>query len=488
MRRLAPLAFLLGLSLLVGSAQADTFAVVPTSAETTPFMLPSLVPNTAGSIAMPADLLAPPKAPAQLSYADLLGLWQRAGSSYGIPWQVLAAINKVESNFGRNMGPSSAGAVGWMQFMPDSWLRWGIDSNGDGVADPWNPADAIFSAARYLAAAGGTTDLYRGVYAYNHADWYVREVLGLADLYGSSSTVAFSLDRFQQSLEAGRRQVVAASERLVAAQKALHTETKIVSALQSRAAHVRLLSDRLALDARVGRATVVRDAAAAVVSTTTQALASAQQELARAQQQSAAASFAPAAAELLAGPSYASGYVFPVGGGPGIVFASHTHHDYPAVDIAAPLGTPLYALANAAVLRAWSTVDPQCGIGFTARTFDGQVWTYCHLAVLDAAVVPGAALAAGQQVGLVGATGDATGPHLHLQLQPATAWPQQEAWFQGFAGKAFSWSDGTPDAARTLAVLTPAPLVSAVGAAPVFQIVPEQDPSAGVVFFSRSGS
>ena len=82
---------------------------------------------------------------------------------------MLAAINKIESNFGRNMGPSSAGAVGWMQFMPSTWLRWGTDANGDGVADPWAPEDAVFSAARYLAAAGGRTDLYRGVFAYNHA-------------------------------------------------------------------------------------------------------------------------------------------------------------------------------------------------------------------------------------------------------------------------------------------------------------------------------
>jgi len=91
-----------------------------------------------------------------------------------------------------------------MQFMPSTWVRWGVDANGDGVADPWNPTDAVFSAARYLAAAGGSTDLYRGVYAYNHADWYVREVLSLADVYGTGSSVVFSLDRTQQTLDAAR--------------------------------------------------------------------------------------------------------------------------------------------------------------------------------------------------------------------------------------------------------------------------------------------
>ena len=122
-----------------------------------------------------------------MSFAALQSIWQAAGSSYGIPWEVLAAINKVETNFGQNLGPSSAGAVGWMQFEPSTWARWGIDANGDGVADPDNPTDAIFSAARYLAACGGQLDIKRAVYCYNHATWYVTEVLGLAALYSQGA-------------------------------------------------------------------------------------------------------------------------------------------------------------------------------------------------------------------------------------------------------------------------------------------------------------
>jgi soluble lytic murein transglycosylase-like protein len=134
-----------------GTARADVFAVVPVGTT-----IPSLAPNP---VLAPSPLLStPPASPIQLSSAQLLGLWQQAGATYGIPWQVLAAINKVESNFGRNMGPSSAGAIGWMQFLPSTWTEWGYDANGDGVADPWNPTDAIFSAARYLAAAGGGSD------------------------------------------------------------------------------------------------------------------------------------------------------------------------------------------------------------------------------------------------------------------------------------------------------------------------------------------
>jgi cell wall-associated NlpC family hydrolase len=122
-----------------------------------------------------------------MSFDALRSIWQAAGSTYGIPWEVLAAINKVETNFGQNLGPSSAGAVGWMQFMPSTWARWGIDANGDGVADPDNPTDAIFSAARYLAACGGQLDITRAVYCYNHAHWYVSEVMGLAALYGQGA-------------------------------------------------------------------------------------------------------------------------------------------------------------------------------------------------------------------------------------------------------------------------------------------------------------
>src|SRR6266487_2344637 len=140
---------------LAGSAGADTFRVVP-NAPVAPVGLPSAVTPNPVAISYPT---APPAVPQSLSYPQLLGIWQRAGAAYGIPWQVLAAINKVESNFGRNMGPSSAGAVGWMQFMPSTWLRWGTDADGSGVADPWNPVDAVYSAARYLAAAGGASDI-----------------------------------------------------------------------------------------------------------------------------------------------------------------------------------------------------------------------------------------------------------------------------------------------------------------------------------------
>ena len=123
----------------------------------------------------------------------LLPIYQAAGTQYGVRWEVLAAINEIETDYGRNLNVSSAGALGWMQFIPSSWRMYGTDANKDGERDPYNPVDAIFAAARYLKAAGAENDLRRAIFAYNHADWYVDSVMmrarvisGLpADLVGS---------------------------------------------------------------------------------------------------------------------------------------------------------------------------------------------------------------------------------------------------------------------------------------------------------------
>jgi len=116
----------------------------------------------------------------------LLPLYQAAGSAYGIPWQVLAAINEVETDYGRDLSVSSAGAEGWMQFLPAEWAQYGVDANGDGFKDPYNPADAIFAAARYLKAAGGDADIRGAVYSYNHSQAYVASVLLRAQLLGGT--------------------------------------------------------------------------------------------------------------------------------------------------------------------------------------------------------------------------------------------------------------------------------------------------------------
>ena len=116
----------------------------------------------------------------------LLPIFQAAGTAYGVPWQVLAAINEVETDYGRDLSVSSAGAEGWMQFLPSEWAQYGVDANGDGWKDPYNPADAIFAAARYLRAAGGDTDIKAAVYSYNHSQAYVESVMLRAQLLGGT--------------------------------------------------------------------------------------------------------------------------------------------------------------------------------------------------------------------------------------------------------------------------------------------------------------
>jgi hypothetical protein len=100
--------------------------------------------------------------------------------------QILASINRIETDFGRlNEVTSSAGAIGWMQFMPPTWDAYGVDGDNDGEADPYNARDAIHSAANYLSASGAPSEWYDAIFAYNNADWYVQDVLERATCYGA---------------------------------------------------------------------------------------------------------------------------------------------------------------------------------------------------------------------------------------------------------------------------------------------------------------
>jgi transglycosylase-like protein with SLT domain len=130
--------------------------------------------------------------------AVLIPIYQRAAEAYGLGPQgpsILAAINEIETAFGTNLNVSSAGAVGWMQFMPETWDGYGVDANGDGVADPYDPEDAIFAAANYLSASGAPGDWYGAIFAYNHADWYVADVLANAECFGQlGNAVAGAFD------------------------------------------------------------------------------------------------------------------------------------------------------------------------------------------------------------------------------------------------------------------------------------------------------
>lgn len=114
--------------------------------------------------------------------AFLIPIYKKAGQRFHIPWQILAAINSIETNYGRDLNVSSAGAVGWMQFMPSTWREYGLSVKGNGPPNPYDPTDAIFSAARYLASNGGARHLRKAIFAYNHAVWYVDSVLWRAGI------------------------------------------------------------------------------------------------------------------------------------------------------------------------------------------------------------------------------------------------------------------------------------------------------------------
>ena len=154
-------------------------STAPRAAPPPPRTRPSRSPPRPGPVGVPNFFIDKFRIP-----PFLLPIYQAAGIQYNVPWQVLAAINEIETDYGRNLSVSSAGALGWMQFMPSSWRTYGVDANNDGRKDPYNPVDAIFAAARYLKAAGADKDIRKAIFAYNHANWYVDSVMLRAKLIG----------------------------------------------------------------------------------------------------------------------------------------------------------------------------------------------------------------------------------------------------------------------------------------------------------------
>jgi membrane-bound lytic murein transglycosylase B len=145
---------------------------------------PQLVADQAGAL---AAMLGSANANAQaLDFYRiplfLLPIYRAAAIQYDVPWPILAAINEIETNYGTDLSVSSAGAEGWMQFEPSTWLQYGVDALNAGYADPYNPVDAIFAAARYLSAAGAAHNLSAAILAYNHSEAYVSSVLLRAKL------------------------------------------------------------------------------------------------------------------------------------------------------------------------------------------------------------------------------------------------------------------------------------------------------------------
>ena len=142
---------------------------------------------------------AGPAPPSETALADIptlyLQLYQQAAAAERLDWAYLAAIGKVETDHGRlrapgvTAGANSAGAMGPMQFLADTWRRYGVDGNQDGRRDVYDAADAIPGAARYLKASGAPADWPGAIFAYNHAAWYVATVQEWAARYRAAGAI-----------------------------------------------------------------------------------------------------------------------------------------------------------------------------------------------------------------------------------------------------------------------------------------------------------
>ncbi|MGB6458001.1 MAG: lytic transglycosylase domain-containing protein [Streptosporangiaceae bacterium] len=170
---------------VAGLVSAPGVAITTLRAEVAQILGPS------GRIEVLRSQQLPVAVPAGTQPATYLELFKASAARFcpGLSWTVLAAIGQIESGDGQNMGPSTAGALGPMQFLPSTWQEWGVDAFGQtGPPDVMNAFDAVPSAARMLCADGageGGAALADAIFDYNHADWYVTEVLALAAQYAA---------------------------------------------------------------------------------------------------------------------------------------------------------------------------------------------------------------------------------------------------------------------------------------------------------------
>ncbi len=178
-------------------------AVVGAGAALTTLMVFSVLPLSVDARSPEVD--APSAGVSALARREIpplyLALYERAAERYGLDWAILAGIGEVECDHGRDPDPScrregavnSAGAGGPMQFLASTWAVYGVDGDGDGRIDRWDPADAIYSAANYLRASGAPGDYRQALLSYNHATWYVAEVEQWAARYRASAPAATQL-------------------------------------------------------------------------------------------------------------------------------------------------------------------------------------------------------------------------------------------------------------------------------------------------------
>ena len=127
-------------------------------------------------------------APSAAAIAEIppeqLKVMQQVDAATGVPWQVLAAMAKLASGFGANMPPTSAGGVGYCQLPPGDWEQYGVDGNGDGIADPSDFHDCLPATAAFLLANGAQGALRQALLSYNSSPAFVDQILSIAGRYG----------------------------------------------------------------------------------------------------------------------------------------------------------------------------------------------------------------------------------------------------------------------------------------------------------------
>lgn len=175
---------------IAGIAILGALALVATLIMATATMMMTMVDNDGSSTGFDPSALAVADIP-----PTILPIYLKAGETYGVDWAIVAAIGKIETNHGRSTAPGVQSGVntfgccsGPMQFSVigpggGTWGAYGVDGNADGQKNVFDPADAIPAAASYLKASGAPGDNERAIFAYNHASWYVAEVLAQAEKY-----------------------------------------------------------------------------------------------------------------------------------------------------------------------------------------------------------------------------------------------------------------------------------------------------------------
>lgn len=148
--------------------------------------------------------------------AQYLRLYRQAGAHYRLGadgWSYLAGVGKIECDHGRltatgcHRGEQNfAGAAGPAQFLAGTWAMYGVDADGDGRRDIYGAADAVFGMANYLRASGAPGDWRRALFAYNHSQQYVSDVIAQAERYrraGTSTTSPASAPETVTALPGG---------------------------------------------------------------------------------------------------------------------------------------------------------------------------------------------------------------------------------------------------------------------------------------------